>query len=159
MERRLCRSRKNRIVAGVAGGLGEYFDIDPVLVRVIFVVATLASGVGILAYIILWIVVPYERFEFQQNASTAEGDSNMGQNTEVYGYHNRKQRGSVVGGLVLVVLGVLFLAQNYIPDFHFSDTWPLILVAIGAGLIISSLRREDGSPRREEGKGEGHEGQ
>ena len=58
MERRLYRSRKNKIIAGVAGGLGEYFDIDPVFVRVIFVVATLAGASGLLAYIILWIVVP-----------------------------------------------------------------------------------------------------
>lgn len=152
MERRLYRSRKNRIVAGVAGGLGEYFDIDPVLIRVIFVVATLASGVGFLAYIVLWIVVPYERFEFQQSAASAEGDSNMGHDAEAYGRRNRKQRGNVVGGMVLIFLGVLFLAQNYIPDFHFSDTWPLLLVAIGAGLIISAMRRE-------EGKGESHEGQ
>lgn len=159
MEHRLYRSRKNRVIAGVSGGLGEYFDIDPVLVRVIFVVAALFNGVGILAYLILWIVIPYEKFEFQQTTASAKGGSDMGQNSQVFNYHDRKKRGNVVGGFVLIALGVLFLAQNYIPDFHFSDTWPLILVAIGAGLILSSMRREEGAAEANEEKGESHEGQ
>jgi phage shock protein PspC (stress-responsive transcriptional regulator) len=152
MERRLYRSRKNKIIAGVAGGLGEYFDIDPVFVRVIFVVATLAGASGLLAYIILWIVVPRERIIFQPTTQTAEGESNMEQKNMDYNYGHRRHRGSIVGGIVLVVLGGLFLADNYLPHFSFSDTWPLILVAIGIGLIFNSVRRE-------EEKGEHHESQ
>src|SRR5688572_2054274 len=57
---RLYRSRSQKMIAGVSGGLGEYFDVDPVLIRLLFVVTTFISGVGILAYIVLWIVVPFE---------------------------------------------------------------------------------------------------
>jgi phage shock protein C len=57
---RLYRSRSQKMLAGVCGGLGEYFDVDPVLIRLLFVVTTFISGAGILAYIILWIVVPFE---------------------------------------------------------------------------------------------------
>jgi phage shock protein C len=57
---RLYRSRSQKMIAGVCGGLGEYFDVDPVLIRLLFVVTTFISGVGILAYIVLWIVVPFE---------------------------------------------------------------------------------------------------
>ena len=57
---RLYRSRSQKMVAGVCGGLGEYFDVDPVLIRLLFVVTTFISGAGILAYIVLWIVVPFE---------------------------------------------------------------------------------------------------
>lgn len=46
-----------------------------------------------------------------------------------------KDNQGLVGGLVLIVLGVLFLLQNMLPDFHFGDYWPLILVAIGVGLL------------------------
>jgi phage shock protein C len=56
--KKLYRSRKARMVAGVCGGLAEYFNIDPTLVRLLFVFATLAGGPGLLAYIILLIVVP-----------------------------------------------------------------------------------------------------
>jgi len=53
----------------------------------------------------------------------------------------RRERGSVIGGVVLIVLGVLFLLDNFF-DVRFSDLWPLILVAIGAGLLWRS--RDDG---------------
>ena len=55
---RLYRSRSQKMIAGVCGGLGEYFDVDPVLIRLLFVVTAFISGVGILAYIVLWIVLP-----------------------------------------------------------------------------------------------------
>jgi phage shock protein C len=58
--KRLFRSRTDRMIAGVCGGLASYFNIDPVIVRVIAVVALIAGLGGLLAYIILWIVVPEE---------------------------------------------------------------------------------------------------
>ena len=58
MQSRLMRSRTEVIVAGVCGGLAEYFAIDPVIVRLIFVLVTLTSGLGLLIYPILWIVMP-----------------------------------------------------------------------------------------------------
>lgn len=149
MERRLYRSRKNRVFAGVAGGLGEYFDIDPVFVRVIFVVATLAGASGLLAYIILWIVVPKERLVYATNTTTTEGATNMSEGTsgekQYPGYEHKrhKHNGNVMGGIILIVIGGLFLADNYLPHFNFSDTWPLILVAIGVGLIMNSIRRAE----------------
>ncbi|MBD3164294.1 PspC domain-containing protein [Candidatus Woesearchaeota archaeon] len=57
--KKLYRSRKNRMIAGVCGGLGEYADIDPTLVRLLWVIATIfTGGAGILAYIIAWIIIP-----------------------------------------------------------------------------------------------------
>jgi phage shock protein C len=55
--RQLTRSETDRRIAGVCGGLAEYFDVDPVLVRVAFVVAAF-MGFGVLLYIVLWIVAP-----------------------------------------------------------------------------------------------------
>jgi phage shock protein C len=158
MERRLYRSRKNRVFGGVAGGLGEYFDIDPVFVRVIFVVATLAGAAGILAYIILWIVVPKERLVYATNTTTTEGATNMSEGTSGekqypgYEYKRHRRNGSAMGGIILIVIGGLFLADNYLPHFSFSDTWPLILVAIGVGLILNSIRRAEEHGGSHEGK-------
>lgn len=58
-DKQLMRSQ-DRMVAGVAGGLAEYFDIDPTLVRVLFVLLTLFSGggLGIITYIVLWVIMP-----------------------------------------------------------------------------------------------------
>lgn len=48
---------------------------------------------------------------------------------------SHRDRGGLIGGLVLVTLGVLFLADNFLPDVRFGDFWPLILIVIGAGLL------------------------
>lgn len=56
--KKLYRSRKNRKIAGVCGGIGEYFDIDPTLIRLLWVVLVLAAGTGILAYILGIIIMP-----------------------------------------------------------------------------------------------------
>ena len=56
--RQLARSETDRRIGGVCGGIAEYFDIDPTIVRVVFVLAALLGGPGLLIYIVLWIVLP-----------------------------------------------------------------------------------------------------
>ncbi len=58
MQKRLYRSTTDRMIAGVCGGIAEYFGIDPVIVRIVAVVLLVAGTAGFWAYIILWIVVP-----------------------------------------------------------------------------------------------------
>ncbi len=60
--KRLFRSKMDRVLGGVCGGLGKYFNIDPVLVRVLWAVSFFVGGVGFLAYIIAWIIMPEEPF-------------------------------------------------------------------------------------------------
>ncbi len=56
--KRLYRSKKDRVIAGVCGGLAEYFSVDPVIVRILAVASIFLSGVGLLAYVIAIFVVP-----------------------------------------------------------------------------------------------------
>jgi len=58
--KRLFRSRRERILGGVCGGLGNYLNVDPVLVRVVWAILFFAAGVGFLAYILAWIIIPEE---------------------------------------------------------------------------------------------------
>ncbi len=64
-DKRLYRTEKNRVLGGVCGGLGEYFDVDPTLIRLLWVAFTLAYGSGLLAYIIGWIIIP-EKSEIEE---------------------------------------------------------------------------------------------
>jgi len=57
MTKKIYRSESDRMIAGICGGIGEYFDIDPTLVRIIFAFILL-SGSGFILYIILWVVIP-----------------------------------------------------------------------------------------------------
>ncbi len=59
--KRLTRPKENRILGGVCAGIGNYFDTDPVVIRIVWVILTLLSlGTGIIAYIIAWIIIPEE---------------------------------------------------------------------------------------------------
>lgn len=58
--KRLYRSKKDRMIGGVCGGMGNYFNIDPVLMRLVWAVLFFAGGVGFLGYIIAWIIIPDE---------------------------------------------------------------------------------------------------
>ena len=149
--KRFYRSTIDKKVAGVAGGLADYFEIDSLLVRLIFVILALAGGGGVLIYIILWIVTPEKPFEMKQtqNSSTMENQqSNYGdQKPPEENQHQKssrpdqRHRGNLIGGLVLITLGILFLADEFIPHISFGDLWPVILIVIGAGLLINSFGR------------------
>ena len=56
--KRIYRSSKEKVIAGVCGGMGEYFDKDPVLFRILFVLVTLFLGFGVFAYLVFWIAIP-----------------------------------------------------------------------------------------------------
>lgn len=58
--KRLYRSRTDKKIAGICGGMGKYFGIDPVIFRIIWLLLLLGMGAGLLAYLILWLVIPME---------------------------------------------------------------------------------------------------
>jgi len=140
--KKLYRSASQRVIGGVAGGIGEYLEIDPVLMRIAFIVACFFGGAGVIAYVIAWIIIPEQPrettmttpIESQQPATPPPPQPQQPPPPA------KQSRGSIIGGLVLLVIGFLFLAENFLPDFHFGDWWPLILVAIGIGMIYRSAR-------------------
>jgi phage shock protein PspC (stress-responsive transcriptional regulator) len=142
MERRLQRSRTEKLIGGVCSGLGAYFDVDPVLVRIAFVVLALLHGVGIIAYIICWIAMPAERSLF---AAIAAGEDPAAAAEAIgmqaaSGAERTGSRNRIAGG-ILVALGVLFLIDSLIPSFHIGDFWPVILIVLGVALFASSMQR------------------
>ena len=60
-EKKLLRSKVNRMLAGVCGGVAAYFNVDPTLVRVIYVILTFAGAAGLLLYLIMWLLIPEEK--------------------------------------------------------------------------------------------------
>lgn len=158
---KLYRSVKQRMLGGVAGGLAEYFDIDPVIVRLVFVLVAIAGGGGVLVYVILWIVLPEntaQKYVFQdakpgyRPAEPFAGEANEGAGStewndnastssqEPYKYEVKEKRaGGLIGGLVLITLGCIFLIDRFVPSIDFGDMWPILLVVIGAVIIASNL--------------------
>ncbi|MFA5269078.1 MAG: PspC domain-containing protein [Methanoregula sp.] len=72
--KRLYRSRKDRILGGICGGLGEHIDVDPSLIRLVWIVFSLASmGTGIIVYLAAWIIIPEPPGGSAQQATISEG--------------------------------------------------------------------------------------
>ncbi len=128
MQRKLYRSRANSMIAGVCGGLGEYLNVDPNILRVVAVLLIFAKGIGFLAYVIAWVIVP-RRSEVE--AETIAPD--------------KSETSRLLPGLILIVVGLVFLMNNLIPWFGFSYLWPVFLIAVGAALLFKALRAETSS--------------
>lgn len=133
--RRLMRSRDDEMIAGVAGGIAEYFDLDPVLVRVAFVVlALVTSGTAIVAYIIAWVVMP--------EAGAGESAARAAGTAEPRA--PRRSTGAAAGivwGVILISVGTMVLLSRLditLPEWNVVLSGGLILLGV---LIIFEARR------------------
>lgn len=130
MDRKLYRSRTDSMIAGVCGGLAEYFNVDTILVRIAAVVLALtAHGAGLLAYLIFWIIVP------QKPLGEVVVETGESQTIAVKAEEEKAERknGVLFVGAGLIVLGALFLLDNFVPVIFFSigKLWPVVLIVIG----------------------------
>lgn len=145
MSRRLVKSSGNKMLFGVAGGLAEYLDLDPALVRVGFVVLCFASGIGLLAYTALAVLMPSPDKAIGW-APPAASQKEQSSSVEESGSHVGKEGGGVNSrrnavGLILVGIGIFFLIANFnLIPFGWGLVWPLILVGIGAALLAGRRR-------------------
>ncbi|MBS3811220.1 MAG: PspC domain-containing protein [Halanaerobiales bacterium] len=99
MEKKIYRSQKNKVIGGVCGGIGEYFDIDPVLIRLIFIILFFSLGIGFLGYIIAWIIIPEKPLD---NASI---EVDKDEKT----IKRQKEKRTKVVGYILFGLGIFFI--------------------------------------------------
>jgi len=152
MEKKLHRSKTDQIIAGVCGGIAETYDIDPTLVRIIFVVLTLWGGLGIILYIIGMVLMPYPgeegkitTDEVSKNIESAASDIKNNLKGMKERSSNMKTRrgigGNEIVGLIIIILGAIFLLHNFFPSINTNIFWPIVLILIGV-LIISSGRKE-----------------
>ena len=122
---RLRRSNQDKVFGGVCGGLGAYFGLDPIWFRLAFVVLAVGGGSGVLIYLLAWLVIPAQRLG--ETLAVREGTS--------------PATGAVVGGLALVTIGLMLLANTVIPWFG-QVMWPMVAIIAGAGLIYTGRRHE-----------------
>ena len=137
--RRLFRSEKDKMIGGVCGGFAEYLNIDVTLVRIIWVILTLFSGIGLLAYIISMILLPVnpDHKDLPQEQKAQHGG-----------------RIGLIIGVVLVVMGIGIIGMDHFefdwffpfPGFAFwplnSDfLWPVLLLAAGGWLVYNGIIR------------------
>jgi phage shock protein PspC (stress-responsive transcriptional regulator) len=181
MERRLYRSRNDRIIAGVCGGIAEQMQVDPTLVRIAAVLLTLITQGGlVIAYIVMAFVVPEEPVRAEpasapaasQPAGTIAEEKIMAEDTTRSSEHDappvapevppapqvpvappayvppgapatppvRRGRGGVGFGVVLVLIGLALLANQFVPDFDIWRYWPVAIILLGIVSVMRGLR-------------------
>ena len=144
-QKKLTRSMSNRKIAGVCGGLGEYFNVDPLVFRIIFLVLLCGGGTGFILYLILWIVMPEDpilisnsnakKTNFEEVVEEAIDDVFVGSSNRKC----RRHSSGVFWGLLFVAFGLLWLGRTF-GIFHFYwcnvfKLWPLLIIWIGVSML------------------------
>jgi phage shock protein PspC (stress-responsive transcriptional regulator) len=143
MNRRLTRCRENRMLAGVASGVAEYFSIDPSFVRLVWFASIFFGGLGILLYVAMIFIVPLEPLSAEAAAAHAAAVVSAPQ-----GHLHRQGSGWLMTafGVVLLVIGGIALLQVVLPGWaSWRQIWPLLFIGAGGFLLSTSMRRQDPS--------------
>ena len=138
MNRRLYRCRNDRRLAGVAGGVAEFFELDPSLVRLFWVLSIFVGGIGLFLYVAMAIIVPLEPVSPEDAAAEAAAAPEG---------HRHASRGdgrwTTIVGVVLVLFGTMALVDRFLPAWDLEHLIvPAGAIAIGAILLANALRRE-----------------
>lgn len=140
--KKLTRSQTNRVISGVCGGIGEFLGIDPTIIRILFVIVTMAGGSGFLLYIILAVVLPeagapaesWEKSVERNAEQFAKSIENMGT--------GMGQTAKSVIGIAMIAFGFFFLMGNLnITLFNPTMIFPVVLILIGLTIIFKAIRK------------------
>lgn len=137
---------------GVAGGMAEWMDLDPAIVRLVWALLILAGGVGLLLYIVAAIVIPEAPYGMAAPAAPAgTGTPGEAAAAEQSRWEARQARraarranpgnAGMIFGLVLVIAGAWFLIERYVPAFDTSWFIPGVLIVVGVALVLGAMGR------------------
>ncbi|NIA03071.1 MAG: PspC domain-containing protein [Nitrospirae bacterium] len=150
-QERLVKSKTDKVIWGVCGGIAKYFKVDPVIVRLAFVVLVIINGVGILLYIILAIIMP-EADQVDRPQKDIIEKNIEGMTEQVKGAIDKmgseapaqkKSENSTWLGVILILLGAYFLLNSFhLLTWVRSDVlWALLLILIGIALLVKRAVR------------------
>ncbi len=124
MKKQLMRSRKQNVLAGVCGGIGEYFNIDATVVRILWIISAMFDGPGLLIYILCALIIPKApRGSDYDDYYNDESDT------------DRKERSKSYLGLGLIGIGIFAAVQILIPGLSLKFLWPVAIIMLGVMMI------------------------
>ena len=133
------------MIGGVCGGLGVYLNIDPVFIRLFFILLLFGSDFGFILYLLLWILIPEEgkAYGFKDESFGTKFKS-MGDDVQGAVTQPHPQSGLIIGIGLIVVGALMFIDRldiSWLSYFDFDILWPLLLVA--GGLVLLFRRQRD----------------
>jgi phage shock protein PspC (stress-responsive transcriptional regulator) len=137
---KLYRSVSDRMVGGVCGGLGVFLRIDPIFIRLLFVLLLFGSDFGFILYLLLWILIPEEGKAYGfKDESFGTKIKSMGDDIQGAVTQPHPQSGLIVGIGLIVIGGLLFIDRldlNWLDWFDFDILWPVLLIVGGITLLF-----------------------
>jgi len=146
----LSRSKRDQILGGVCGGLSDYFDVDPNLIRLIFIVLAVIGGAGIWIYLLLWLFLPLEGQPREPSQSIRSGADEIVNRVRQLGHdarssRSRRGRTPVLLGAALILLGAVLLLKNlgiwWTAWLRFDIWWPALVILAGVVMLFGLIRR------------------
>jgi phage shock protein PspC (stress-responsive transcriptional regulator) len=135
VQKKLYRSRTDSTIGGVCGGLGDYFNVDPTFIRIVAVLLVFADGIGILAYILAWIIIPQE--PVGEVEVVEDGQPTTPKKREYAGWNK------YIPGGILIGVGVYFILRENFWWWHIERYWPLLIIFVGLFLLLRSGSRRE----------------
>lgn len=149
MAKRLYRSESEKVLGGVCAGLGNYLGIDPVFVRIFFIVWTVLGELSVLIYIFLWIIVPRETaFDADEKFEINDLGVRINQIGREIHEITRQPSSELITftGVGLIAWGVYYIVRRAVPYLdiwaYSQYLWPALLIVAGAFVIYRATRKE-----------------
>jgi phage shock protein C len=147
MDNKLYRSKTDKFLGGVCGGLGQYLGVDSSFVRIIFLLLMFGTGIGLLLYILLWVIVPVDGGVVSVPLTGPELEKRMqgvGEDIRDATRNPNPKAGLLVGIGLIIVGGILFLEQLHVvwlSWLHIGIIWPVLIILIGGAFLYRGLKR------------------
>ncbi len=142
---KLYRSVSNRMIGGVGGGLGAYLNIDPIFIRLLFILLLFGTEFGFILYLLLWILIPEEGKDYGfKDDSFSDRVKSMGDEVQKAVTEPHPQAGLILGAGLIIIGGIIFLERlnfSWLSWMDFDILWPLILI-VGGIVLLVRIRRE-----------------
>jgi len=148
--KKLYRSKNNRVIFGICGGLGEYFEIDPLVFRILFILLTFTGGSGIIIYLILAIIIPSSNGQKLKGKEVKDVIDEAQEKTQDIAAEIKKNSSWIknvknIIGLFIVLIGLnIFFEQVFnVEPFSFINwgiIWAIIIVLIGVKIIFNNKK-------------------
>ena len=139
MVKNIYRSRGQKVLGGVCGGIGEYFNIDPVLVRLIWIGLTILGGLGFIMYLVCWLIVPLE----PKTGNTKLSSEDLKVYAETHGREGNKRLGylMIVIGLAVFLFGIMTKFSRFFLRLPPYTIFALFLIIVGIVLVGRSASK------------------
>ncbi|HRY63139.1 MAG TPA: PspC domain-containing protein [Patescibacteria group bacterium] len=151
--KKLYRSTTSKVIFGVCGGLGEYFDIDPIIVRALFVIFALMGGGAIILYLLLALIIPSDNPAVSSSQEVKDFAHDLGAKAQEIASEFKREKPAASNsrsyfGLIIVLIGVFFLLKEllpwpmhyYFPWFRWDLFWPLLIILAGIYIMVKKTR-------------------